>query len=374
MHARVSTFRCLRSTLAATLLSGVIGAASTALAQSTVFTYQGLLDNAGAPANGLHDFRVLLFNASSGGVVVGPPQCADNVDVIDGVFTLQLDFGQAYATTGERHLQIEVRQDAGLSCGDLTGFVELAPRQQLTAAPVASHANSAFALDAADGSPTSAVFVDNDGKVGIGTTTPGATLNIKTTDEGIRVQGSAAGAANTAWIGFNESDGTALGWVGDGSSQDRNTYLSSYVADVILYTNAAALTAKADGKVGIGTQSPAAKLDVRGDVKLGTSGEFFAVKSPANDRSIRGSILFNGTIDATRSSPGFTVTHSSTGVYSINFTVPFTSPPTVVVSATAICCRARVTTTATGSAFVHVLAYSNDALTDSPFHFIAVGP
>jgi hypothetical protein len=41
--------------------------------------------------------------------------------------------------------------------------------------------NFAFAgnsLDAADGSPTNAVYVDNDGKVGIGTTTPGAQLDV----------------------------------------------------------------------------------------------------------------------------------------------------------------------------------------------------
>jgi hypothetical protein len=34
------------------------------------------------------------------------------------------------------------------------------------------------ALDAADGSPTNAVYVDNDGKVGVGTTTPGYTLDV----------------------------------------------------------------------------------------------------------------------------------------------------------------------------------------------------
>jgi hypothetical protein len=76
----------------------------------------------------------------------------------------------------------------------------------------------------------------------------------------------------------------------------------------------------------------------------------------------------------TRSSTGFTVTHNSTGVYTISFTTPFTSPPTVIVSGTAQCCRPRVTTTATGSSFVHVLAYGTDVLTDAPFHFIAMGP
>lgn len=101
MRHRLDAVRCLSFFLTAAVWSGIV---STAAAQSTAFTYQGSLDDAGAPANGLHDFRVLLFNAASGGVVVGLPQCADNVDVIDGVFTLQLDFGQAYATTVERHL------------------------------------------------------------------------------------------------------------------------------------------------------------------------------------------------------------------------------------------------------------------------------
>lgn len=75
-------------------------------------------------------------------------------------------------------MEIEARGDTGLDCADLTGFVAMAPRQQVTAAPMASHANSAFALDAADGSPMSAVFVDDVGNVGIGTTTPANHLHV----------------------------------------------------------------------------------------------------------------------------------------------------------------------------------------------------
>lgn len=363
-------------------LSFVVLAALPVRAQSTAFTYQGSLDDAGAPTSGLHDFRFRLFDVASGGAQIGSTLCVDNVDVIEGVFTAQLDFGQQYATTAQRHLEIDVRRDTGLTCGDATGFVVMAPRQQLTATPMASHANAAFALDAADGSPTNAVFVDNSGNVGIGTATPGVPLHLiapntgPTPGEGIRIQGTQSTGSNLAYLSFANGAGTAIGYVGDGGGGENNVYLGAYGADIGLVnsTFGTVLTAKSTGSVGIGTSTPSAKLDVRGDVRLGTSGEFFAVKSPANDRSIRGSINANGSIDATRSSPGFTITHTSTGVYSINFTVPFSSPPTIVVSGTAICCRPRATTTAIGSAFVHVLSYSADALTDAPFHFIAMGP
>jgi hypothetical protein len=352
----------IRSALGvAVALSSAALVTSTVRAQSTAFTYQGSLEDGGAPAGGLHDFRVNLFNAASGGVAVGPPQCADDVDVIGGVFTLQLDFGQAYATTAERYLDIQVRRDTGLTCGDLTGYTTMAPRQQLTAAPFAGHALSAFALDAADGSPAGAVLVDDNGNVGIGTTTPTARLDVRGGAMLVESLGDQADlfwlASERSWVFRQEGTGasTALKLQSVGGGGNKNFLVQT------------------DGFMGVGTTSPGAKLDVRGDVKLGATGEFFAVKSPSSDRTLRGSVLFNGTIDATRSSPGFTVTLNSTGVYTITFTTPFTSPPTVLVSGTAQCCRPRVTTTATGTAFVHVLDYTDDALTNAPFHFIAMG-
>ncbi|MFN0151691.1 MAG: hypothetical protein ACKVU1_13385 [bacterium] len=354
---------------AATLLYAVL-AHSPAHAQGTAFTYQGQLDDAGAPTSGLHDFRFRLFDAATGGAQLGSTLCSDDVDVVDGVFTAQLDFGQQYATTAQRHLEIEVRGDTGLACADATGFVVLSPRQQLTATPMASHANAAFSLDAADGSPASAVFVDGSGKVGIGTTTPGATLHIQTQDEGVRVQGSGSGNANTAWIGFNESDGTALGWVGDGSSQDRNTYLASYVADVILYTSFAALTAKADGKVGIGTQSPTAKLDVRGDVKLGPAGQYFAASADENLRTIRGTANSNGTIGF---GSGWTVARTAAGSYTVFFSTPFSDRPSVVASHGNSTRSLAVATPVQGNVAIRIYN-SAGVLTDDTFHFIATGP
>src|SRR5262245_13310364 len=66
----------------------VTGNATRALAQTTAFTYQGQLDDGGAPADGLHDFRFRLFDAAGGGAQIGPVLCADNVGVSQGLLTV----------------------------------------------------------------------------------------------------------------------------------------------------------------------------------------------------------------------------------------------------------------------------------------------
>ena len=150
-----------------------------ALAQSTAFTYQGDLKTGAAPANGLHDFRFRLFDALTAGTQIGTTQCADNVSVSNGAFTVTLDFGQQFASTSPRFLEIQTRTDIGQPCVDDFRYVLLTPRQQCTAAPLANRANSAFALSAPDGSPANALVVDNNGSVGIGTATPSSALHIR---------------------------------------------------------------------------------------------------------------------------------------------------------------------------------------------------
>ena len=58
----------LRALIVAALLAVTAVLAPPAGAQGTTFTYQGQLNIAGSPANGLHDMVFRLYDAASGGV------------------------------------------------------------------------------------------------------------------------------------------------------------------------------------------------------------------------------------------------------------------------------------------------------------------
>ena len=114
----------------------------------TTFTYQGSLNDGTAPATGLFDFRFSLYDAANGGIEVGA-QFVEDLQVVSGIFTVELDFGApAFALTETRWLEIGVRPGATRD-----PYVVL-PRQKLTAAPYAltmalpvdQGATSAFSL------------------------------------------------------------------------------------------------------------------------------------------------------------------------------------------------------------------------------------
>ena len=140
----------MRSPVASLLLCvlSLAGLATAVRAQptplSTAFTYQGELANAGLPATGSHDIRFRLFDAATDGNQIGSALCSDNLAVTNGRFAASLDFGTVAFTGQKRFVQIEVRQDTGLGCGDAAGYTVLTPRQELTATP-----NATFALTSA---------------------------------------------------------------------------------------------------------------------------------------------------------------------------------------------------------------------------------
>ncbi len=102
----------------------------------TAFTYQGQLQNNGTPANGNFDFQFILYDAAVGGSQVGPIVTKNAVAVANGLFTVQLDFGSVFGNS-ELFLDISVRPAGGSS------YTPLAPRQALTAAPLAQYALNA---------------------------------------------------------------------------------------------------------------------------------------------------------------------------------------------------------------------------------------
>ena len=109
---------------------------STAWAQTTGFTYQGNLRNGGTAANGSYDFELLLFDAAAGGTQIGTTLQRSEVSVVNGTFSLHLDFGGQFPGAN-RFLEIRVRQTGG---GALT---PLLPRQQINSSPYSIKSMSA---------------------------------------------------------------------------------------------------------------------------------------------------------------------------------------------------------------------------------------
>ncbi|MBS1798028.1 MAG: hypothetical protein JSS81_29695, partial [Acidobacteria bacterium] len=99
-----------------------------ARAQTTEFTYQGSLRDAASPANGSYDFEFRLFSTETGGAPIAVLQRL-NVAVVNGIFTVKLDFGANFTGAG-RWLELAVKNSA--SGG---GFQPLSPRQAITSQP-----------------------------------------------------------------------------------------------------------------------------------------------------------------------------------------------------------------------------------------------
>ncbi len=117
-------------------------------AQTTEFTFQGSLTNAGTPANGNFDFEFLLFNALAGGSQQGPTVARNGVSVSNGIFAVTLDFGNQFPGAA-RFIEIHVRQTGG------GGFTILAPRQSVASAPYAVKSISA---DSGGSTPANYVY------------------------------------------------------------------------------------------------------------------------------------------------------------------------------------------------------------------------
>jgi hypothetical protein len=113
------------------------------------FTYQGLVKDEGRPANGAYDFEFALFSATSG-VQVGNTIIKNNLPVVNGLVSTQLDFGPGIFVRTRLLLETRTRK------GDQT-----APFDTLisSAQPLVSRANNTGAMRI---SPTGKVEIGDD--------------------------------------------------------------------------------------------------------------------------------------------------------------------------------------------------------------------
>lgn len=197
----------------------VLGCASLTFAQTTAFTYQGKLTDAGNPANGNYDMQFKLFDTLSGGAQQGMTITNGTVAVNTGIFTVTLDFGANAFTGAARYLEIGVRPT-----GSANPYTLLAPRQVITSSPYAIQTLNAQQLN---GLPASRyVSADVTGNVGIGTSSPGAKLDVQanlvngyalfsrnTGNNGTGVFGQVTGAEGSGVFGrYDGSDSGTGGW------------------------------------------------------------------------------------------------------------------------------------------------------------------
>lgn len=173
------------------LLYPTIGAAQSATPDiPDLVGYQGRLTNAsGNPLMGTYEITFCLYNQPSGGSNIWC-ETETAVSVTDGVFSADLGstnpLPQSVFDTPSLYLGIEVESD-----GEMTPRVQVMSNgyaytaanadtlDGMHASDLASASHNHHTLSASDGDPQTAVFVDEVGEVGIGTTDPWAKLLIE---------------------------------------------------------------------------------------------------------------------------------------------------------------------------------------------------
>jgi len=150
--------------LAISMILGAFGIFNT-FGQTSAFSYQGKLTDAGVPANGTYIMQFSLWDAASGGTSAGTLSDL-NVNVRDGVFNVQLDFGSAAVSGNAIYLEFAVKKLPG------DAYTTLSPRQQILSAPHAIKSGTAGSSDdsAKLGGVDAARFVQSDanGNVAVG--------------------------------------------------------------------------------------------------------------------------------------------------------------------------------------------------------------
>jgi len=180
---------------------------------------------------------------------------------------------------------------------------------------LANNGNLAFRRYNLDGTSTTTMFMNSNGYMGIGTTNPGALLQIdhnaaSTWGTAILLNENAAGNADGVKIGFDKYSpdkrwtiGLLNGNTETGFGINEDGGINGYGTTRMYF--------KAGGNVGVGTNNPVAKLDIAGSIKVGGGTVF---------NSMQGGQATIGT--GTGGVKTFTVT----------FPTPFAAPPVVVAT------------------------------------------
>jgi|GEM_PF-6764068 len=276
----------------AMLVGATVGRAAPA---GTAFTYQGRLLDGNQAANNLYDLRFRVFSDPNAGVQRGLDAFVEDVNVIDGYFAVELDFGSIFDANA---VWLDVAVRAG-DIADPNAYTALLPRQRIGPAPHAIYAATAGGM--AGGVEWGGIlnvpegFADGVDDVGLTSEAdPTVAESVKDGVDWSEVTGMPAGFSDGIDdVGLiAETDPTVAEGVKDGVDWTEVTGIPAGFADgtddvgdsdwTISDSNMYSAVA---GNVGIGTTSPRYKLSIdNGSMLLqdmapaGTSGPYIKFK------------------------------------------------------------------------------------------------
>ncbi len=336
---------------------------------STAFTYQGRLE--GVAPDAAADLRFTLWDHPSSNSLVNQvfgPVSDRTVQLVGGVFTTSVDFG--LPVPGDRATWLQV--EAGAAGSGV--FTALRPRQRMTTTPLASTAlglgsNTPTPLVASIGGPQ----VDN-------VFLAGSVLTIQAAGQPFfSFFGTPGGELRLRGGSHNKADPSPTPGVSNGGDvaifAGQNFWNEGWNGNIRFHAGAGEperMRIVGDtGDVGIGTATPAAKLDVRGSVALGDSGQLRAAAGDVDLRLMYGIVSSSGGI---LNGTGYAVTNTGTGTYTITFATPFTSSPALTANAlSASSLSVMVTSIGFDSATIQI-RNGISVLTSANFTFTVIGP
>jgi hypothetical protein len=312
----------IRRTLSAAfiVLSIVTAFAAFGVPVNTSWTYQGQLQRSGAAYTGTCDFQFSLWDAVSAGTQQGGTQSINGVNVVNGLFTVVLDFGignTAFFTGDARWLGTSVQ------CSGDGGFTPLDPRQPITAAP--------YALSLRPGAEIT-------GPGATSASAPG-TLTVLNTEGGIGVQGS----GGIGLLGHTLAGGYGVYGLSDGGPD-----------------SAGVIGVSSNGGVGIWGRSVGSGAAIYGENLFnGYAGQF------AGPVVVQGNLFVQGTLS--KSAGSFRIDHPLDPEHKFLSHSFVESPDMMNIY------NGNVTTDATGSAIVTLPAYFDALNRDFRYQLTVLG-
>jgi len=269
------------------LLFGLLATASLQAQAPELINYQGKLIIGGNPVQGSFKIVFTIYDDSTGGARLWSEE-HQRITATNGIFNVLLGSGVPLApfVSLANVLKASGKRFMAMKVGDQPESVK---RARIASVAYAIKALSANALDSPDGSRPNAVFVDNAGHVGIGTTQPTEDLELSSTGAtGIKITSTAAntklnfapggsfGDIFLTTVDGKDTKALRLGGGGDvqtirgavlelrGNENDGETN----AGDAILSAGDGGRLLLSNGNVGIGTAIPKEKLDVQGNMAI----------------------------------------------------------------------------------------------------------